>query len=94
MILETVRSSAIHAIGYEIASRELEVIFNGGGIYRFYNVSPEIFAAFISAPSKGSFFQDCIRGRFRHARLGKYRERRAVIRRLPARHAGAPRQAD
>ena len=41
--------------------------------YRFFNVPPEVYAAFISSPSKGSFFQDCIRGRFRHSRGQRHR---------------------
>ncbi len=94
MTLHTVRSSAIHAIGYDIASHELEVIFTGGGIYRFFNVPTKLFTEFVNARSKGNFFQENVRGRFPHARLGRFRQRRPVARRLPAAHTGASRRAD
>jgi|GEM_PF-595540 len=81
MLLKTVQSSAIHAIGYDVESRELEVIFTGGGIYRFSNVPAEVYARFLRSQSKGSFFQDHIRGRFRHTRLGRFRRRTRAIRR-------------
>lgn len=90
MILETVRSTAIHAIGYDVASRELEVIFTGGGIYRFFNVPGEVYARFIRSESKGSFFQDHIRGRFKHSRLGRFRQRRPVLRRFHPGASGQP----
>jgi hypothetical protein len=79
MTLETVNSSAIHAIGYDAERRVMEVIFTGGGIYRFANVPPEIFTEFARANSKGAFFQDHVRGRFRHMRLGRFRPRRPAM---------------
>lgn len=76
MKLETVQSSAIHAIGYDVEQRILEIIFNGGGIYRFHNVPPQVADQFLSTPSKGHFFLDRIRGRYPHERLGRYKQRR------------------
>lgn len=86
MRLETVRSSAIHAIGYDPERRTLEIIFTGGGIYLFYNVPPEVFRGFLATESKGNYFQERIRGRFRHERLGRFRQRRRppVLRTFPA----------
>lgn len=90
MTLETVRSSAIHAIGYDMATREMEVIFTGGGIYRFSNVPAEFYIRFLRSESKGNFFQDHIKGRFRHERLGRFRPRRPALR--P--HSGYTSRAD
>ena len=94
MTLETVNSSAIHAIGYDAERRILEVIFTGGGIYRFANVPPELFTAFAGANSKGAFFQEQVRGRFRHMRLGRFRPRprRPALHtpQTPMRGAGSP----
>jgi hypothetical protein len=85
MTLETVRSSAIHAIGYDVERRTLEIIFTGGGIYHFHNVPPEIYRRFLATNSKGSFFQDWIRGRYPHERLGRFRQRRPpLMRTFPA----------
>jgi len=87
MTLQTFRSSAVHAIGYDVESRVMEVIFTGGGIYNFENVPPEVFTEFIRATSKGAYFQDHVRGRFRHFRLGRFRRRRPPMTRLAT---GAP----
>jgi hypothetical protein len=76
MKLETVESSAIHAIGYDAEHWVLEIIFTGGGIYHFHHVPPSIYRGFAASRSKGSYFQDRIRGRFRHERLGRFRQRR------------------
>ncbi len=61
MQLETVDSSAIHAIGYDPDLRILEVIFNAGRIYQFTDVSPEQFEEFRQAESKGHYFSEHIR---------------------------------
>ncbi|MEP7219380.1 MAG: KTSC domain-containing protein [Bacteroidota bacterium] len=84
MTLETVRSSAIHAIGYDAGERMMEVIFTGGGIYQFSNVPPHVFAGFRAAASKGNYFQDHIRGHFRHQRLGRFRQRNPMLRGVAA----------
>ena len=86
MTLETVRSSAIHAIGYDVEGRLLEIIFTGGGIYQFYNVPPDVFRDFAATESKGNYFQERIRGRYRHERLGRFRQRRRppVMRAYPS----------
>ena len=76
MKLETVESSAIHAIGYDASQRILEIIFTGGGIYRFHRVPPVIAQQFLNTPSKGHYFLDHIRGRYPHERLGRFKERR------------------
>ncbi len=61
MQLETVESSAIHAIGYDPDLRVLEVIFNTGRIYQFTDVPPEQFDALRRAQSKGRYFSEHIR---------------------------------
>lgn len=91
MRLETVNSNAIHAIGYDDDTRTMEIIFTGGGIYQFQNVPPNVFYRFRASVSKGSYFQNNIRGRFPHQRLGKFRPRRRMVRRFnpnPTRPSG------
>ncbi len=61
MQLETVESSAIHAIGYDPGLRILEVIFNSGRIYQFTDVPPDQFTALREAESKGRYFSEHIR---------------------------------
>ena len=38
MQLTTVGSSMIHAVGYDDETREMEVVFNSGGVYRYIDV--------------------------------------------------------
>jgi hypothetical protein len=75
MILETVNSTAIHAIGYDWDRHILEIVFTGGGIYHFANVPPNIFMGLLRSSSKGHYFQEHIRGRYENRRLGRFRRR-------------------
>lgn len=59
-----VLSSNIKAIGYDAASKQLDVEFSSGSVYRYSGVSPEAHASFISAPSIGSHFARQIRNQF------------------------------
>jgi hypothetical protein len=75
MILETVHSTAIHAIGYDWDRNILEIVFTGGGIYHFANVPASVFMGLLRSPSKGAYFQEHIRGRYENRRLGRFRRR-------------------
>jgi lysyl-tRNA synthetase class 2 len=75
MILTTVRSNAIHAIGYDRENQLMEIIFNNGGIYCYAHVPQHLFEGFLSSPSKGEFFQSHIRGAYPNWRLGRWRKR-------------------
>ncbi|MCE7933895.1 MAG: KTSC domain-containing protein [Chlorobi bacterium CHB2] len=88
MMLTTVNSNAIHAIGYDPQNRQLEVIFTGGGIYLFENVPHDVFVQFLRSPSKGSFFRRRIQGRFRQERLGRLTKRQQE--RRAAKHPPIP----
>ncbi len=61
MQLETVTSSAIHAVGYDPDRRVLEVIFSTGRIYQFVGVPPDEYKSFREAESKGQYFNSNIR---------------------------------
>jgi KTSC domain len=65
-----VTSSNLTSIGYDSASQTLEVEFQNGSIYQYYNVTPAIFEAFDRAPSKGQFFNSQIKDSFPFARTG------------------------
>jgi hypothetical protein len=75
MILETVESTAMHAIGYDWDRHILEIVFLNGGIYHFANVPPAVFMGLLRATSKGVYFQENIRGKYLNRRLGRFRRR-------------------
>ncbi len=64
MILETVESDVIHAIGYDPEINLLEIIFNSGLIYQYRGVPRDVFEGLKNAESKGRYFNENIRGEF------------------------------
>ncbi|MDH7514679.1 MAG: KTSC domain-containing protein [Bacteroidota bacterium] len=59
-----VRSSNIRSVGYDPASRTLEVEFNSGGVYQYSGVPETVYQDFMRAASKGSYFHNHIKGRY------------------------------
>lgn len=62
ILMQPVKSTNITALGYDTPTKTLEVHFGSGGKYRYADVSPESFTAFLQADSKGSYFARHIRG--------------------------------
>lgn len=56
-----VNSSNLASVGYDEESQTLEVEFNHGGIYQYYNVPENIYTNLMEAGSVGSFFSHNIR---------------------------------
>jgi hypothetical protein len=65
----SVFSSNITSIGYDPETSTLEVEFNSGSVYQYFNVPQGIYDAFMAAPSKGQFLASQIRDRFPFARV-------------------------
>jgi hypothetical protein len=63
-----VESEAIAEIDYVPASAILLVRFVDGDWYSYFNVPPNIHAAFVSAESHGRFFHERIRDRYAYRR--------------------------
>lgn len=66
---DSVVSSNIVSVGYDPQSETLEVEFQNGAVYQYYNVPQSIYEAFMAAPSKGQFLAYQIRDRFPYARV-------------------------
>ncbi|MEK6591569.1 MAG: KTSC domain-containing protein [Pseudomonadota bacterium] len=62
MNMVPVASSNIAAVGWE--GNILAVEFTSGQTYRYTGVSRALFDRMMSAPSKGAFFQQFIRGKY------------------------------
>ncbi len=67
--INTPESSNIAGFGYDAGSRVLTVEFKSGGRYEYFDVPSTVFEAMKSAPSKGQFLAQSIKGQFRYARV-------------------------
>ena len=61
-----VESSTIENVGY--TDGVLEIEFKSGSVYQYFDVPERIHDELMRAASKGSFFNEIIRGHFRYAR--------------------------
>jgi len=59
-----VSSTAIRAIDYDPATRQLRVTFPGGNTYKYYDVPRGVYESFVHADSKGLYFNGYIRDRY------------------------------
>ncbi|OKP31350.1 KTSC domain-containing protein [Serratia fonticola] len=64
MIRQPVSSSNLISVGYDAASRTLEVEFLSGEIYQYSGVPLGVYQSLMHAPSKGGYFSSTIRNYF------------------------------
>jgi KTSC domain len=62
-----VESTTLLALAYDDAREILQLEFRSGVIYHYYGVPVAVYEALLDAPSKGSYFNRIIRGRFPYA---------------------------
>jgi hypothetical protein len=55
-----VNSSKIRSVGYDEATRALEVEMSNGQVFQYSGVYPEVYRRFMAAPNPTSFFDDKI----------------------------------
>jgi len=55
-----VKSSNIHSIGYDVASKTLQVEFLNGNIYQYCNVPVHVYNELMKSTSKGKYFNSKI----------------------------------
>jgi len=60
---ETVSSSNLRSIGYDISTQTLEIEFNSGGIYQYSQVPESIYNELMNAPSHGRYFNHYIKNK-------------------------------
>ncbi|GEA33617.1 KTSC domain-containing protein [Clostridium diolis] len=60
-----VTSSDIHSVGYDLYVGTLEIQFNSGGIYQYFNVPIETYNNFMNASSLGKFFHAFIKNTYK-----------------------------
>lgn len=70
MEMQYVESSVIRRIGYDEDHELLRVEFVSGAVYDYFNVPWIVADQFLSAPSRGSFYNDLIRDVYEFQKSG------------------------
>lgn len=66
--IDTPESSTIVRIGYDAETMVMTVEFKSSGIYNYFDVPQHVFDGIRTAPSKGQFLAQQVKGNFRYAR--------------------------
>jgi len=64
MHVTAVESTTLATVAYDKARGLLQLEFRSRAIYRYFGVAAAVHEALLGAPSKGSYFNRFIRGRF------------------------------
>lgn len=64
----TVSSSNIASIGYDESTSTLEIEFNNGSIYHYFDVPKNEYDGIVNAESRGKYLAANIKGRYRYSR--------------------------
>lgn len=65
-----VSSSMIRSIGYDADNSIVEIEFNSGAVWNYYDFSQAAWHEFESAESHGKYFHINIKNQYREARVG------------------------
>lgn len=66
----SISSTDIRSAGYDVPTSTLEVEFNSGGVYRYFNVPEHVYQNFMAASSHGQFLNDYIRYNYQYQKVG------------------------
>ena len=66
---ETVQSSNIASIGYDVYSSTLEIEFNNNSIYQYFDVPQHIYHELMNADSHGQYLAQNIKGVYRYSKV-------------------------
>lgn len=65
----SVESSNLASIGYDAESEILEIEFNHGGIYQYFDVPENVYEELMNADSHGVYFSANIRNDYEYQKL-------------------------
>lgn len=66
---KSVTSSDLRSVGYEATSQTLEVEFQDGSVYRYYDVPLATYEGLMAGPSHGKYFHRYIKKQFRSEKV-------------------------
>lgn len=64
-----VESITIGSAGHDAQSAVLELQFRNGAVYQYFLVPPSVYRGLLSARSKGTYFNQSIRGKYHYRRI-------------------------
>jgi hypothetical protein len=67
---EPIKSSNLASVGYDASSKTLDIEFNSGKIYRYYQVPEDIYSQLMKAESAGKYFSATIRNVYESNEIG------------------------
>ena len=73
MKLQAVESSTIEAVSYDETTSTLEVVFNSGKTYRYFEVPQTVYLVLMESDSKGSYMLSDVIDCFPYEQLKKRR---------------------
>jgi hypothetical protein len=73
--LQTIESTNLAAVGYDKHSQTLRIAFHAGVTYDYEQVPHGLYAALMSAQSKGEFFREHIKDHYRFTKINPEKER-------------------
>jgi KTSC domain len=66
----SVSSTSLSSVGYDVRSKILEIKFNNGSTYKYFNVPEMIYEALMKADSHGKYFDSKVKkGGYRYERV-------------------------
>lgn len=72
MNVTAVESSTLATIAYDRIRELLQLEFNSRALYQFFGVPATVHEALLRAASKGSYFNQAIRGKFPYRRISNF----------------------
>jgi hypothetical protein len=66
---QSVTSSNLRSVGYDASTKILEIEFNSGGVYEYYNVPLAVYQGLMNAPSHGKYFHRHIKDSYRYSKV-------------------------
>jgi KTSC domain-containing protein len=69
MNVTAVESSTLATVAYDRTRALLQLEFNSRVLYQYFGVPVAVHEALLRAPSKGSYFNQAIRGKFPYRRI-------------------------
>lgn len=66
---QSVESSNLASVGYDAENEILEIEFNHGGVYQYFDVPEHVYAELMNADSHGVYFSANIRNDYNYQKV-------------------------